>query len=71
MSARYDAKTGTKKSLKTWFLHTFQFVINFTIVDILLGIPNYHSNKDFTNLIFVILFAKNYIYILVRKMVYQ
>ena len=56
------------KSLKTWFLRTFQFVINFTTLDILLGIPNYDKNNDITN--FIILFAKNYI-ILVRKIVYQ
>ena len=50
------------KSLKTWFLRTFQFVINFTTLDILLGIPNYDKNNDVTNLNFIILFAKNYIY---------
>ena len=50
------------KSLKTWFLRTFQFVINFTTLDILLGIPNYDKNNDITNLSFIILFAKNYIY---------
>ena len=50
------------KSLKTWFLRTFQFVINFTTLDILLGIPNYDKNNDATNLNFIILFAKNYIY---------
>ena len=50
------------KSLKTWFLRTFEFVINFTTLDILLGIPNYDKNNDVTNLNFIILFAKNYIY---------
>ena len=40
----------------------FEFCINFTVLDILLGIPNYGKNKDIDILNFVILFAKYYIY---------
>ena len=47
--------------MKTWFLCTFPFD-NFTASDSLLGIPNYDSNNNVTNLNFVILFAKSYIY---------
>ena len=50
------------KSLKAWFLRNFQFVINCTALDVLLQIPNYERSNDITNLNFVILFAKNYIY---------
>ena len=50
------------KSLKSWFLRTFEFIINFTPLDILLGIPNYGKNNDIMNLNFVILFAKHFIY---------
>ena len=50
------------KSLKAWFLRTFEFCINFTVLDILLGIPNYSKNKDIDILNFVILLAKSYIY---------
>ena len=50
------------KYLKTWFLRAFEFCINFTALDILLGIPNYGKNKDIDILNFVILFAKSYIY---------
>ena len=39
-----------------------QFVINFTSLDILLGIPNYDNSNDVMILNFVILFAKYYIY---------
>ena len=49
-------------SLKAWFLRTFGFCINFTILDILLGIPNYDKSKDIYILNFVILFAKSYMY---------
>ena len=51
-------------SLKAWFLCTFEFCINFTVLDILLyrNIPNYGKNKDIDILNFVILFAKSYIY---------
>ena len=50
------------KSLKAWFLRNFQFVINSTALDVLLQIPSYERSNDITNLNFVILFAKNYIY---------
>ena len=40
----------------------FEFCINFTVLDILLGIPNYGKNKGIDNLNFVMLFAKSYIY---------
>ena len=48
--------------MKTWFLRAFEFCINFTALDILLGIPNYGKNKDIDILNFVILFGKSYIY---------
>ena len=47
---------------KAWFLRTFEFSINFTVLDILLGIPNHGKNKAIDILNFVILFAKSYIY---------
>ena len=50
------------ESIKRWFLHVFQFVINFTPLDILLGIPNYDNSNVIMNLNFVILFAKYFIY---------
>ena len=53
---------GFWNSLKAWFLRTFEFCINFTVLDILLVIPNYGKNKDTDILNFVILFAKSYIY---------
>ena len=53
---------GFGESLKRWFLRVFQFVINFTPLDILLGIPNYDNTNDIMNLNFVILFAKHFIY---------
>ena len=53
---------GFWNSLKAWFLRTFEFCINFTVLDILLGIPNYGKNKDIDILNFVISFAKSYIY---------
>ena len=34
------------KFLKIWFIRAFQFVINFTSLDILLGIPNYDNCND-------------------------
>ena len=43
-------------------LRTFEFCINFTVLDILLGIRNPGKNKDIDILNFVILFAKSYIY---------
>ena len=48
--------------LKTWFLRAFEFSINFTALDILLGIPNYGKHEGIDILNFVILFAKSYIY---------
>ena len=54
---------GFWNSLKAWFLRTFEFSINFTVLDILLGIPNHGKNKDIDILNLVILFAKSYIYI--------
>ena len=50
------------KYLNTWFVRVFEFCINFTALDILLGIPIYGKNKDLDILNFVILFAKSYIY---------
>ena len=50
------------KYLKTWFLRAFEFCINSTALDVLLGITNYCKNKDIDILNFVILFAKSYIY---------
>ena len=43
-------------------MRVFQFVINFTPLDILLGIPNYDNSNVIMNLNFVILFAKYFIY---------
>ena len=40
----------------------FQFFINFTPLDILLGIPNYDNSNVIMNFNFVILFAKYFIY---------
>ena len=64
--SHYFAKCHTVrlfwKSLKSWFLRIFQFIIKFTPLDILLGIPNHGKHIDITNLNFVILFAKNHIY---------
>ena len=48
--------------LKKWFLRNFEFVINFTPLDILLGIPNFDRNVDIDILNFVILYAKYFIY---------
>ena len=53
---------GFWNSLKAWFLRTFEFCINFIVLDILLGIPNHSKNKDIDILNFVILFGKSYIY---------
>ena len=50
------------KYLKTWFSHAFEFCINFTPLDILLGIPNYSNSTEIDILNFVILYAKFYIY---------
>ena len=47
------------KSLKAWFLRIFQFVITFTVLDVLLGIPNHETTNNITSMIFLILFAKN------------
>ena len=57
-----ESVCGFWNSLKAWFLRTFEFCINFTVLDILLGIPNYGKNKDIDILNFVILCAKSYIY---------
>ena len=53
---------GFGEFLKRWVLRVFQFVINVTPLDILLGIPNYHNSNVIMNLNFVILFAKYFIY---------
>ena len=37
-------------------------VINFTLLDILFGIPNYENSNVIMNLNVVMLFAKNFIY---------
>ena len=50
------------KYLKTWFLHTLEFCINFIPLDIQLGIPNHSDSSEIDILNFVILFAKFYIY---------
>ena len=50
------------KYLKTWFSHAFKFCINFTPLDILLGIPNHSNSTAIDILNFVILYAKFYIY---------
>ena len=50
------------ESVKRWFLRVFQFVINVTPLDILLGIPNYDNSNVIMNLNFVILFAKYFIH---------
>ena len=57
-----ESVRGFWSSLKAWFLTTFEFSIKFTVLDILLGIPNHGKNKDIDILNFVILFAKAYIY---------
>ena len=44
------------------FLRTFEFSIKFTVLDILLGIPNHGKNIDIDILNYVILFAKSYIH---------
>ena len=51
--------SGVCKEMVSTF---FQFVINFTPLDILLGIPNYDNSNVIMNLNFVILFAKYLIY---------
>ena len=48
--------------MKAWFLRNFEFVINFTPLDILLGIPNFEKNVEIDILNFVILYAKYFIY---------
>ena len=60
--AECDSVVEFWKFLKRWFISTFQFAINFTYLDILLGIPNYDNGNDVMILNFVILFAKYYIY---------
>ena len=50
------------KYLKTWFSYAFEFCINFTPLDILLGIPNHSNSTEIDILNFVILYAKFYIY---------
>ena len=60
--AECDSVVQFWKFLKRWFIRTFQFVINFTSLDILLGIPNYDNSNDVMILNFVILSAKYYIY---------
>ena len=55
-----ESVRGVWNSLKARFLRTFEFSINFTVLDILLGIPNHGKNKDIVILNFVILFAKSY-----------
>ena len=47
---------------KEMVLRVFQFVINFTPLDILFGIPNYDNSNVIMKLNFVILFAKYFIY---------
>ena len=61
---------GFGESVKRWFLRVFQFVINFTPLDILLGIPNYDNSNVIMNLNFVIL-LRNILSMIVRKMISQ
>lgn len=49
------------KRLKSWFVKNFEVDINFTTLDILLGIPNYNKNTVIDILNFVLLFAKCFI----------
>ena len=58
-NVRWSSVLG--ESIKRWFLRVFQFVINFTPLDILLGIPNYDNSNVIMNLNFVILFVKYFI----------
>ena len=60
--AECDSVVQFWKFLKRWFIRTFQFVINFTSLDILLGIPIYDNSNDVMILNFVILFVKYYMY---------
>jgi len=50
------------KRLKSWFLKNFEFLINFTSLDVLLGIPNHNKQTEIDILNFILLFSKNYIY---------
>ena len=52
----------TMVSVKKWFLRNFEFSINFTPLDILLGIPNYDKEVHIKILNFVLLFAKYFVY---------
>ena len=49
-------------SVKKWFLRNFEFTINCTPLDILLGIPNYDKDVHINIFNFVILFAKYFVY---------
>ena len=59
--AECDSTVQFWKFLKRWFIRSFQFVINFTSLDVLLGIQNYDNSNDVIILKFVILFTKYYI----------
>ena len=60
---------GFWESEKRCFLFVFHFVINFTPLDILLGIPNYDSSNVIMDLNFVILV--NISSMIVRRMISQ
>ena len=57
-----ESMRGFWNSLKAMFLCTFEFCINFTVLNILFGTPYYGKNRDIDILNFVILIAKSYIY---------
>ena len=48
-------------SIKTWYLHNFDFLINFGTLDILLGIPDNEESSEIKMLNFIILFGKDFI----------
>ena len=60
--AECSAVNSFWRYLRAWFLRNFDFSINFTSLDVLLGIPNYEKNMEINILNFVMLFAKCFIY---------
>ena len=60
---------GFWNSLKAWFLRTFEFCINFTVLDILLGITNYGKIRTLIFLTWLYCLPNLiYIYIAPREM---
>ena len=49
-------------SVKKWFLRNFEFSINCTPLDILIGIPNFDKDVNISIFNFVVLFAKYFVY---------